>query len=195
MILGITGGTGSGKTTLLKLIEKQGGLTLDCDEIYHELLKTDATLLAEIENRFPGTVRAGELDRKKLGSIVFADAKALSDLNTITHGAVKKEILRRLEHAPELVAIDAIGLHEGGLAPLCHVTVAVSAPRESRIRRLMERENVTEAYAASRIDAQHSPQWFAERCDHVLDNGGTQEEFQKKCLAFLQGLGIMKMTK
>ena len=75
MILGITGGTGSGKTTLLKLIEAQGGKILDCDAIYHQLLKTDKTLLDAIEAAFPGTVEKGVLDRKKLGAIVFADAQ------------------------------------------------------------------------------------------------------------------------
>ena len=195
MILGITGGTGSGKTTLLQCAEAMGALVLDCDAIYHDLLKTDKALLNEIEDRFPGSVTAGELDRKKLGAKVFADPEALKDLNAITHGAVKNEILRRLENAPELVVIDAIGLHEGGLAPLCDVTVAVEAPRESRIARLMAREGVTREYAESRIDAQHSDAWFRENCDRVLVNDGTKEDFQKKCLAFLRELDIMNLTK
>ena len=61
MILGITGGTGCGKTTLLELIEQAGGLVLDCDAVYHELLRSDASLLAAIEGRFPGTVEQGVL--------------------------------------------------------------------------------------------------------------------------------------
>ena len=100
MILGITGPTGSGKTTLLQLIADQGGLILDCDAIYHQLLRTDPSLLAAIEERFPGTVTNGVLDRKALGAIVFADGQALQDLNRITHTAVKSEVLRRLETAP-----------------------------------------------------------------------------------------------
>ena len=88
MILGITGGTGCGKTTLLKEIQKLGGLVLDCDAIYHELLRTDAAMLRAIENRFPGVVEAGLLNRKKLGAIVFTDEQALLDLNAITHSAV-----------------------------------------------------------------------------------------------------------
>ena len=107
MILGITGGTGCGKTTLLKTIEEKGGLVLDCDAVYHELLTRDNHLLSAIEARFPGTVEGGVLQRKKLGSIVFSDEKALQDLNKITHGAIKAEVLRRLETAPKLAAIDA----------------------------------------------------------------------------------------
>ena len=79
MILGITGGTGSGKTTLLDVIRAMGGLVLDCDAIYHDLLKTDRELLAAIENRFPGTVCDGSLDRKRLGTIVFSDENALKE--------------------------------------------------------------------------------------------------------------------
>ena len=92
MIIGITGGTGCGKTTLLKVIAEKGGLILDCDAIYHQLLATDASLLKAIENRFPGTVENGQLQRKKLGAIVFADQQALLDLNSITHQAVKAEV-------------------------------------------------------------------------------------------------------
>ena len=107
MIIGITGGTGCGKTTLLNQIAAQGGLILDCDAIYHELLISDKEMLAAIDARFPGVVEKGALNRKKLGSIVFADENALQDLNRITHAAVKQEVLRQLETAPKLTAIDA----------------------------------------------------------------------------------------
>jgi dephospho-CoA kinase len=192
MILGITGGTGCGKTTLLKLIEAQGGLILDCDIIYHELLSSDASMLATIDARFPGTVEGGQLNRKKLGSIVFADPSALQELNRITHAAVKQEVLRRLETAPDLAAIDAIGLFEGGLAELCDATVAVTAPEEMRITRLMQRDQISEDYARHRIRAQHDENWFREKCDHMLVNDSTFDAFRANCLAFLSQLGIIK---
>lgn len=192
LVIGITGGTGCGKTTLLNLIADRGGLILDCDAIYHELLLRDASMLAAIDARFPGVVESGVLNRKKLGSIVFSDENALLDLNRITHAAVRQEVLRRLEAAPKLAAIDAIGLFEGGLAELCDVTVAVTAPEEARVRRLMERDGISEDYARSRIRAQHSEQWFRERCDYILENNGKLDAFATKCLAFLDTLGIMK---
>ena len=194
MIIGITGGTGCGKTTLLTEIEKLGGLVLDCDAIYHDLLRSDNQLLASIENRFPGVVENGQLNRKKLGAIVFADKQALQDLNFITHGAVKAAVLCKLESQPALAAIDAIALFEGGLAELCDLTVAVTAPVEARVKRLMARDNIPEDYARNRIAAQHDANWFRERCDEILENNGNLDTFQCKCLAFLTRHGIMKET-
>ena len=192
MIIGITGGTGCGKTTLLTEIRKLGGLVLDCDAIYHDLLTRDDTLLNAIEGRFPGVVENGQLNRKKLGAIVFADEQALQNLNTITHGAVKEAVLCKLESQPKLAAIDAIALFEGGLAELCDLTVAITAPVETRVKRLMARDNIPEDYARSRIAAQHDEGWFRERCDKILENNGDLIAFQAKCLAFLTQHGIME---
>lgn len=195
MILGITGGSGCGKTTLLGVVQDCGGLILDCDEIYHELLRTDPALLDAIEAVFPGTVENGCLNRKKLGVIVFADENALLELNRITHAAVGREVRRQLETAPALAAIDAIGLFEGNLAGLCDVTVAVTAPEEDRINRLMARDGIPREYALSRIRAQHPAEWFAQRCDYILENQGSCAAFRKTCLAFLAQLGIMKKNE
>ena len=191
MIIGITGGTGCGKTTLLNQIRDAGGMILDCDAIYHELLASNQEMLSAIDRRFPGTVENGILNRKKLGSIVFADENALLDLNRITHSAVRQEVLRRLECRPKLAAIDAIGLFEGGLAELCNVTVAITAPMEQRVHRLMERDGISEDYARSRISAQKNDDWFHSHCDVVLDNSGDLQSYKTKCLDFLKGIGIM----
>lgn len=192
MIIGITGGTGCGKTTLLDVIREQGGLVLDCDAIYHELLRTDKDLLAAIEARFPGTVENGALQRKKLGAIVFNDKAALEDLSHITGGAIGRELNRQLSTNPALAAIDAIRLFEGGLHKRCDLTVAVTAPEEIRVKRLMARDNITEEYARNRIAAQPSEEEFARRCDYTLRNDSTKEAFREKCLAFLREQGIIK---
>lgn len=192
MILGITGGSGSGKTTLLQLIEAAGGVILDCDAIYHRLLQEDNALLQAIEARFPGTVIGGGLDRKKLGEVVFTDEKALKELNSITHNAVKKQVLKILESKPKLAAIDAIGLFESGLDDLCDTTVAVNAPEEQRIQRLMARDGISREYAQKRISAQHSGDWYRAKCTYSLENDGALDAFRAKCIAFLCRLGIMK---
>ena len=194
MIIGITGGTGCGKTTLLSAIAELGGVVLDCDDIYHRLLQTDTALLEAIEHRFPGTVENGVLQRKKLGQIVFADKTALEELNRLTHSAVKAEVIRLLSPTPKLAAIDAIGLFESGLSELCKLTVAVTAPQEVRIARLMERDGITEAYALARIQAQRPQAEFEALCDYTLVNDSTREAFREKCLAFLAELGIMRIS-
>ena len=166
-------------------------LILDCDPIYHTLLQTEHSLLAAIEARFPGLVEDGSLNRKKLGAIVFTDNQALLELNAITHAAVKNEVLRQLEAAPGLAAIDAIGLFEGDLAALCDVTVAITAPVEDRVRRLILRDGISEAYARSRIAAQHDDAWFRKKCNVILENNGSLDAFATKCVDFLHSLDIM----
>ena len=191
MILGITGGTGCGKTTLLACIREAGGVVMDCDAIYHELLRTDTAMLSAIEARFPGTVEDGGRNLKKLGALVYQNPKALADLNAITHACVRREVEKVLAKKPKLAAIDAIALFESGLDSLCDVTVAVTAPMEERNRRLMARDSIPESYARSRIAAQHEEDWFRGKCTCTLENNGTQPQFKEKCLAFLRNLCII----
>ena len=188
-ILGITGGTGSGKTTLLHEAEAMGALCIDCDALYHRLLQTDTGLLADIEARFPGMVRDGVLQRKALGKLVFADENALCALNEITHGIVCREVRRLLAQSDApFAAVDAIALFESGLAKLCDVTVAVTAPREKRIERLMLREGISRDYAEHRLDAQKSDAEFSALAQVTLENSGTAEAFSQQCKQFLKGV-------
>ena len=184
-IIGVTGGTGCGKTTALSAFSERGALVLDCDAVYHELLETDSDLLAAIEARFPGVTENGRLERKRLGAIVFQDAAALADLNAITHRFISAALQERLtdfaRSGGRAAVIDAVALIESGLGELCDTIIGVTAPRTERIRRIMAREGISESYAASRVDAQKSDEWYAEHCDHILDNSGTLAAFEAKC--------------
>ena len=187
-IIGITGGSGSGKTTVSEVLAEHGALALDCDEIYHELLTSSADMLAELRERFPGAFPNGVFARKMLGNIVFADAEALLDLNAITHRYVREEVFRRLREyvwqGGTVAAIDAVALVESGLDKDCMFTVGVTAPRENRCRRIMERDNLSLDYALSRIDAQPGDEYYEENCTYVLHNDGTREEFEEQCRKF-----------
>ena len=174
-IIGITGPTGAGKTTALNELEKLGGVIIDCDAVYHELLKSDQALQDELQNRFGVLVdENGVFDRKKLGGVVFHDPAALADLNAIAHRHVVdavKDILAQAE-AKEIpaAAIDAIALFESGLAELCQATVAITAPPEIRVERIMAREGISREYAQSRVNAQNPEEFYTSRCQHVLRN-------------------------
>ncbi len=178
LTIGVTGGAGAGKTTMLREAEARGALILDCDEIYHALLRTSPKMLSEIEKHFPGTVQDGVLDRKKLGNLVFEDPAALEKLSAVTHRYVKKEVRRRLRHtdAPGAV-IDAIGLIESGLCKLCDAIICVTAPEEARVQRIMTREGLSESYARARIGAQKPDSYYIAHCTHHIrtDYPGVQE--------------------
>ena len=184
-IIGITGGTGCGKTTALNELERRGALLIDCDAVYHRMLETDRPMLDEIEKYFTGAVIDGKLDRKALGAVVFTDEEALRDLNIITHRHINLEIRRILrEHAMNggtLAAIDAIELFSSGLAKRCTATIGVIADREVRIDRIMRRDGISREYAMMRVNAQRPNEYFIQKCSHVLENNGSQEEFIEKC--------------
>lgn len=186
MVIGLTGGSGSGKTTALRVLQEMGAVCFDADAVYHDLLRTDKPMLAAIEARFPGVVEDGMLQRKKLGAQVFGDPEALKALSAITHPYVVRAIEAQLD-CP-LAVIDAIGLFESGLDRLCDHTVAVTAPRETRIARLIAREGVTRDYAAARIDAQRSDEEFSALCEFTLENSGTQADFEAACRTLLASL-------
>ena len=189
--LGLTGGTGAGKSSALRAIESLGGQVIDCDRLYHEMLDTCAPLRDEIGLSFPGAFDAeGELDRKKLGQEVFSHKDRLEQLNGIIFHHLVPEVRRRLaESDSKLFAIDAINLLEGGLDQLCDRTVAVTAPMELRVRRIMARDNISEQYARLRISAQQPDEYYRGKCDCELNNAAdTAEAFQEEARAFFQRL-------
>ena len=172
LVLGITGGTGAGKTTLLRALERRGALVLDCDAVYHEMLRSDEALRADLTAAF-GEVFApdGGLDRQKLGKIVFGDDAALARLDGIIFRHLPRALARRMEASgARLIALDAIKLIESGLGTLCDVTVAVTAPEEVRVRRIMARDGISEDYARARVRAQRSEEDFRADCGAVFEN-------------------------
>ena len=179
MVIGLTGGSGCGKTTALMVLKAMGARCFDADAIYHELLRTDKAMLAEINKAFPGAVENGMLQRKKLGAQVFGNPEALQKLTAITHPCVYRAIARELDGS--LAVIDAFGLIESGLGDLCDYTVAVTAPTEARIARLMAREGISRDYAAARIAAQKTNEEFSKSCVITLCNDRTAEAFTEQC--------------
>lgn len=172
LVIGFTGPTGAGKTSALRALERLGGLVLDCDAVYHDLLRTDSTLRDAITGAF-GQVFApdGTLDRQRLGTVVFSDPAALDTLNRIIYARLPRELLRRMdESSAPVVGIDAINLVESGLSRLCRRTVAVLAPSEQRVRRIMARDGIPEEYARLRVQAQKDDEFYRTHCTDTLFN-------------------------
>ena len=191
IVLGLTGGTGAGKTSALNAIRELGGEIIDCDAVYHEMLDHDQELRNTINATFPGVFGPdGKLNRQKLGQEVFAKKERLDKLNAIVFRFLIPELERRMDSIPDgLYAIDAINLIESGLDRLCDRTIAVTAPTELRVRRIMARDNISEQYARLRISAQKPDEFYRSKCDLELNNGAeTAETFQREAKLFFERL-------
>lgn len=194
-VIGITGPTGAGKTTALGALVELGALIIDADAVYHGLTKNSEPMRKALTERFgPVYGPDGALDRRALGAVVFQDEKALSDLNAITHRFVGEEIDRLLDKARKegriAAAIDAIALIESGNGEKCDVLVAVVAPVELRVRRIMAREGISEEYARMRVAAQKGEDFFRKNCDYILesDENDTPEIFKARALVLFRRL-------
>ena len=173
IVIGITGGTGAGKTSLLRALEKEGACVLDCDAVYHGMLETDEELRGALRSEFGDVIfRAdGSVDVHAIGLIVFQDREKLTALDALVKEYVPREVARRMAAADaELIGLDAIKLMECGLGAICDATVAVTAPEEVRVKRIMARDGITEDYARSRVAAQQSAEYFRARCDYEFVN-------------------------
>lgn len=190
-VIGITGPTGAGKTTALNVLESMGGAVADCDQVYHELLRACVPMRDELCARFGGSIfdGHGDLRRRELGAIVFGDAQALGDLNAITHRHIIAELKMLIAQAGAqgrpAIALDAIALMESGAGALCGVTVAVTAPEDIRVGRIMAREGISEEYARARIRAQKPGSWFEQHCTYTLRNDGDLAGFEARARALL----------
>jgi len=191
IVLGLTGGTGAGKTSALNAIRDLGGVIIDCDAVYHEMLEHDDEMRNAINAKFPGVFdKDGKLNRQKLGQEVFAKKERLEQLNQIVYQFVGPEVERRLNGAGDsLYAIDAINLLEGGFDRLCDRTIAVTAPTELRVQRIMARDGISEQYARLRISAQKPDEYYRGKCDLELNNAAdTPEGFRKEARLFFSRL-------
>ena len=190
VVLGLTGGTGAGKTSALKAIEALGGRTIDCDALYHTMLRTDESLSQALVREFGQEtfLPDGSLNRPYLGKRVFSRQERLARLNEIVYAAIVPEVERQVESGDcPLWAIDAINLLESGIARLCDRTVAVTSPMELRLRRIMARDGIDEGYARLRISAQRTDDYYREHCDLELCNdAAAPEEFEAKAKRFFE---------
>ncbi len=191
-IIGLTGPSGSGKGTAAGLLEKHGIPTIDTDAVYRKLLIPPSLCLDELKLAFgPSVIRTdGTLDRKALAAIVFADREKLTLLNSVTHkyilARINKRIAYRRRSGSGAVTVDAPALFESGFDERCDFIIAVIAPRESRVGRIMQRDGLDRSAAERRIDGQPPENFYTSRADYTVINDGTSDELEAELISVLR---------
>lgn len=176
MLIGLTGGSGSGKSTLCKAAQDLGFFVIDADKIGHSILLSGSSAYNEIVASFGEGILSldGEIDRKKLGSIVFSNPEKLKILNKITHekiNAVIKNIIEVCDN--DVIVLEAAVLFESGMDEICDVIIAVIAAKEKRAMRISERDGITLDSALSRINSQKNDDFYISRADRIIYNNGS----------------------
>ena len=175
-IIGITGLTGAGKGTVAQKLIAYGCYHIDADRVAREVINNSETVKKQLQNRFGEDIidKDGKICRPVLAERAFADNDSTNALNEITHPAVTekvKEIIAEKEkEGYKAVIIDAIALFESGEDKLCDFTVAVVAPMEIRLERIIKRDNITLEKAMERINAQKDESFFTKQADFILWN-------------------------
>lgn len=212
--VGLTGGIATGKTHVLRHIAERGVPTIDADALAHEAVKSPSPAFKAIVQRFGPEVVGpdGEIDRRVLGRIVFADQTARRDLEVIVHPAVYDAIqvwARKLDAAHEdriageiangtrspnaptptmLVVADVPLLYETGKAAEFDRVIVTVCPEEMQIARMTGRDGMTEAEARQRLAAQWPAAEKAAHADYVIDTTGTFEQTNRQTDEILNSL-------
>lgn len=190
MIIGITGGSGCGKSSVVSRLKADGFYAIDADVVARECVKQGKPSYNEIKAYFGDDVflENGELDRKKLGSIVFSDENELKALNSITHKYIKMEIENEIAaNKDKDIIIDAAVLNQGGLAEICDIIILVTAKKDVRIKRIIKRDNLSYENAKNRIESQPGDEEYKKYCDFTVDNSGQDslEDIKNKVVDFI----------
>lgn len=175
-IIGLTGLTGAGKSTVALKLMAYGCYHIDADKVAREVINSDENVKNKLKKQFGDDVINGDktVNRPLLASRAFADEESTEALNAITHPAVTEKIREIIDEKKELgysgIIIDAIALFESGEDKLCDFTVAVTAPEDIRLERIMARDKISREKVLERINAQKDESFFTKQADFIIWN-------------------------
>lgn len=190
-IIGLTGNIATGKSTVCEILEQLGARVIDADKLAHAALKRGAPAWRGVIDAFGYDILQadGNVDRRKLGAVVFGDAAKLRVLEQLTHPAVGTELalmVRDALNAPgaqeQVLVVEAVKLYEAGMHEFMDALWVVTAPIEEQRRRLMQDRGMSQADADARLAAQPALDAKLARADVVIDNGASIEETRVQVL-------------
>jgi dephospho-CoA kinase len=178
LVIGLVGGIGSGKSWVAELLAQRGARVISGDEAGHEALR-QPEIRERIRQRWGSQVLngQGEVDRRKLGAMVFQDPRQRQELETIVHPWIEERLREEIAAAARepgvgLIVLDAAILLEAGWSRVCDAIVYVHAPRPVRLRRIAEQRGWSVDEVEARERAQLPLTEKATRADHVVENTG-----------------------
>ena len=188
-VIGLTGGIATGKSTVSAILKEAGAVIVDADRIARDVVKKGLPAYQEIIDTFGGNVLSpdGEIDRRALGDIIFNDPQKKELLNRIVHPYVSKEThlqLRRIEktHPNSIVILDIPLLLEAQMHKDLSEIIVVYVPEHIQIKRLMQRDGISEADALARVRSQMPIEEKKDLATIVIDNSGTRDNTRKRIL-------------
>ena len=189
LVLGLTGGIASGKSSVAAMFADLGAVVVSADQLAREAVAPDSPALAELVSAFGTTILtpAGDLDRKALGQVVFADAAARERLNAITHPAIARLAEARLRELrasdTPLVIYEAALLFEAGAEARVDAVLVVAIDPAVQQGRLAGRDRLDPEAVQARIGAQWPQAAKVARADFVIDNSGPFAETRRQVVA------------
>jgi dephospho-CoA kinase len=183
-VIGLTGGIGVGKSEVSAALAKLGAHVIDADHEGHQTYARGAFGWRRIMEMFGDAVLTDdqEIDRRKLGELVFGNSQAMAWLNAAIHPLIRARLKIRLEElssqGAQVAVIDAALLYEAGWDDLADEVWLVRAPAEAVIQRLAAQRGLQDGEVERRIDAQEPPKRAAARADVIIDNTGNLLELQ-----------------
>ncbi|MFW6264544.1 MAG: dephospho-CoA kinase [Bacillota bacterium] len=187
MIIGLTGGIASGKSTVSNYLQDLGAVIIDADKIARTVLEKGEQAYKEVVDFFGKDIlkENAEIDRSKLGKLIFSEKKYRNKLEEITHPVIIKKINKKIEEYREnnrIIILDAPLLFEVGLDKDVDQTWLVYVDKETQINRLMSRDNISKDEAIKRIEAQLPIEKKKEMADIVIDNRKGRENLKTEVL-------------
>ena len=180
LILGVTGNIASGKSTVAQELAERGAVVVDADQLARDVVEVGTKTLETLVGEFGRAILQddGQLNRDRLGQMVFADTRVRATLERIVHPEIARrsvELLQNLKKRTDipLVVYEAPLLYEVGAESRVDKVLVVRVEPAEQLRRLMARDSLSERTAQQRIDAQMAQSEKVRRADYVIDNSGT----------------------